>query len=448
MKLTFSKYQLLTFFGLFWIGLELLALLLALGGIFYISAIAVYILLAGLVFGYILFLNRSVISQNLQFLFMAFISLLFILTLSAYSTPTVFSGRDQGSFSEAAIRLSQNHQLTFSSPASQEFFKIYGPGQALNFPGFDYTKSGTLTTHFPLGYVAWLAVFYSLFGLSGLIIANGVTLFIFLLCFFLIARLYLKPSSALWAWLLAITSFSFMWFFKFTLSENIALAFLWFGIWEFLLFLKRESQLHLFVSLLSVFTLTFARIEAWAVLFMMLAVIFIKYRNWNIIKEKIGGKKIILPLIILAIIVFFNLAVNFSFYRIFAKGFTSAFFQPKSEADISSYSPTFIVYLIKVLGLYTLLNYLVLAFFGLIFFLKNKRYEILTTAFLSFPVLIYLINPSISGDHPWMLRRFVFVILPAAILYSVIFLEKFFTKNIFTQAILTLLLTMNLVYTV
>jgi len=82
---------------------------------------------------------------------------------------------------------------------------------------------------------------------------------------------------------------------------------------------------------------------------------------------------------------------------------------------------------------------------GIIFFLKNKKYELLTIAFISLPVLIYLINPSISSDHPWMLRRFVFVVLPMAILYSVLFLDKFFSRKIFTSIILFLLLVMNLI---
>jgi len=59
---------------------------------------------------------------------------------SFYVTPTVFSGRDQGSFSQAAIRLAENRKLEFSDPASREFFKIYGPGKALNYPGFYYPE--------------------------------------------------------------------------------------------------------------------------------------------------------------------------------------------------------------------------------------------------------------------------------------------------------------------
>jgi hypothetical protein len=429
------------------LGLELLGLLLATIGIFYIGIIVAYIVLASGFFIYILFRNIPILSlsKNLKFYLIAIVSFLFILLFAHYSVPTIFSGRDQGSLSEAAIRLAENHKLTFSSPASEEFFHIYGPGQALNFPGFDYTKDGQLTTQFPLGYAVWLAIFYSLFGLNGLIIANGITLFIFLLSFFLIAGLYLKTSSSVWVWLLALTSFSFMWFFKFTLSENLALAMIWFGLWEFLIFLRNEEPLYLFASLLSFIALAFTRIEAWAILPMVFIALYLKYRSWKTIREKMTKKLFLIPLILVIILFIISLEVNFSFYRTFAKGFLSAFSPPKNEVDIPSYSLTFATYLVRVLGLYTILNFLVLAFMGIIFFLKNKKYELLTIAFISLPVLIYLINPSISSDHPWMLRRFVFVVLPMAILYSVLFLDKFFSRKIFTSIILFLLLVMNLI---
>src|SRR3972149_2208976 len=42
-----------------------------------------------------------------------------------FSEPTIFSGRDQGSLSEAAFHLTQNSQLAFSTKASQSFFQIY-----------------------------------------------------------------------------------------------------------------------------------------------------------------------------------------------------------------------------------------------------------------------------------------------------------------------------------
>jgi len=76
--------------------------------------------------------------------------------------------------SEAAAWLAQNHHVTFAIPASEEFFRLYGPGKAENFPGFYYTDDGKLTTRFLPPYTAWLAMF----GVVGLAFANALLFYI------------------------------------------------------------------------------------------------------------------------------------------------------------------------------------------------------------------------------------------------------------------------------
>jgi len=139
---------------------------------------------------------------------------------------------------------------------------------------------------------------------------------------------------------------------------------IWFGLWEFLIFLRNEEPLYLFASLLSFIALAFTRIEAWAILPMVFIALYLKYRSWKTIREKMTKKLFLIPLILVIILFIISLEVNFSFYRTFAKGFLSAFSPPKNEVDIPSYSLTFATYLVRVLGLYTILNFLVLAFYG------------------------------------------------------------------------------------
>ena len=67
---------------------------------------------------------------------------------------------------------------------------------------------------------------------------------------------------------------------------------------------------------------------------------------------------------------------------------------------------------------------ILLGIFGVIYFWIKKQWEMMIPLFVIIPSLFYLINPWISSDHPWMLRRFVFSVLPAFILYAVLFLEK------------------------
>ena len=101
-----------------------------------------------------------------------------MILISLFTTPTIFTGRDQGSISEAAAHLAQNHQITFTTSASEEFFRLYGPGKAENFPGFYYTDDGKLSTQFPLPYTAWLAMLYGVFGVTGFVFANALLFYV------------------------------------------------------------------------------------------------------------------------------------------------------------------------------------------------------------------------------------------------------------------------------
>lgn len=443
-NINLNNFQLFTLFGFFWIGLGWLSLLLSLFNIFYSIFFIIYFILWILASIYIAFLNKRKLEVDYGILVVVILSLFTIFIFSHYTTPTIFSGRDQGSLSEAAIRLSQNHQLEFSSTASHEFFKIYGPGKALNFSGFNYTNAGNLITQFPLGYISWLAIFYSLFGLSGLVIANGVTFFIFLISFYLIARHYIQKSSALVAFFLVLTSFIFSWFFKFTLSENLALALVWFGIYEFILFTQHRKRFYLLASLLSFALLLFARVEAVAFLAIIIAILLIKYRDWKYLIFVVIGKKILLTLLGIALIYLFNLTVNIHFYTALAKGTLGSFISFGNNVKNSTNIFSSFLTLMKIFMLYGLFNYLALGVAGIFLLIKQKRFSILLPFLIVSPSFIYLINPSISNDHPWMLRRFVFAIIPVCIFYTVFFLDWFFKKRIYFYLLIVLLAGTNL----
>lgn len=440
-----NKHQLFTSLGLFWVGLGWLGLLLSIFGIFYKVILIIYILLGAAVLIYFIILNKAKIKISRNFFLVILFSFIAISVFSYYTTPTIFSGRDQGSLSEAAIKLSQNHNLQFSSPASQEFFKIYGSGKALNFPGFNYTAEGNLITQFPLGYISWLAVFYSFFGLAGLIIANAIAFFIFLLSFYSLARHYLRASSAMTVFFLVLTTFVFSWFFKFSLSENLALALVWFGVYEFILFFKNKQRLYMLASILSFGLLAFARIEALAFLIIVFAILLVKFKDWKYLLFAIIGKKLLLILLGIIAVHILHLAVNFNFYTALIKGLAGSFSSFGADVKNSAGFLSSFWHLMKVFMAYGLFNYLLLGIAGIIFLFKQKKNEILLPFLIVLPSFIYLINPSISGDHPWMLRRFIFTIIPVCILYAVWFIDWFFNKKrIYFYILFALLIGTNL----
>jgi len=438
-----NKNSLFTLFVLFWLGLGWVAVILAIAGFFYIPVLLFFI------FGGIIFLawwlakNKELLKINKETLTISAIAIFFILVFSHFTTATIFSGRDQGSLSEAAIRLAQNHRLEFSTPISQEFFKIYGPGKALNFPGFDYTKNGQLISQFPVGYTSWLAMFYSFFKLKGLIVANSIALFIFFLSFFLLAKEILSRKSAYFVFALALTSFIFSWFFKFTLSENLALALLWFGIWQFILFLKNSEKLNFLFFLLSFGLLLFVRIEAWAFLAVALFILLTKYKGQAI---KVIGKASILLLVAIILIYILGIWHNATPLLEPIKGFLKPFIASSSSSEDSDTFTNETGHALRILWNYGLLDYIIFGLLGFLLILKSNRLSRAIPFLIVLPSFIYLIEPNISADHPWMLRRFVFSIIPVSVLYAVYFFQTLLAKRpIVYYFVLTSFLVINFI---
>ncbi|MDO8529365.1 MAG: hypothetical protein Q7S18_01725, partial [bacterium] len=87
-------------------------------------------------------------------------------------------------------------------------------------------------------------------------------------------------------------------------------------------------------------------------------------------------------------------------------------------------------------------GFVLIGILGAVFFLKNKKWNYLIPLFVAAPSFIYLVNPWISSDHPWMLRRFVFSIFPALFFYSILFLanwkkeKNIFYKNVIFYAVI------------
>lgn len=422
-----NKQSIFTSFSLFWLALSWASLILAIAGFFYAS-ILLFLILSGVVFCvFYAVRNKLLLKINRETAIISAVIVIFICIFSYLTTPTIFSGRDQGSLSEAAIRLAQNHQLGFSTPVSEELFKIYGPGKALNFPGFNYNTSGQLVSQFPAGYISWLAAFYSLFGLKGLVAANAVAFFIFILSFYLLAKEMLPRRSAYVALGLALTSFVFSWFFKFTLGENFALAFLWFGIWQFVLFYKTNKKANFLFFLLSFGLLLFVRIEIWAFLAVALIIILAKHKRQSL---KIIGK---MPLLLLlAIIIIYALGIfhNDTSLREPIKGFVKPLFTSSDSNSASTHAlANETSQALKILWNYGLLDYILFGILGFLLILKSKKISLAIPFLIVLPSFFYLIEPNISADHPWMLRRFSFSIIPVCILYSVYFIELVLAKQ-------------------
>ena len=442
-KLSAFDYKIFIIFALFWVVLGWLGFISALFGIFYKALFAAYFFLGAASLLY--FMAGKKIISRLSFEFRCALLSSFLITaiFSFFVTPTIFSGRDQGSISEAAIRLEQNHKLEFETSASKEFFRAYRPGKALNFPGFYYDAKGNLVTQFPLVYIAWLGIFYSLLGLFGLVMANAILLFLFFSAFYFLSRQFLKIPASAAVLIISATSFSFMWFFKYTLSENMALALLWIGILELIVFLKEKNDFYFFSAALAFGLIAFTRVEGFAFLLMAVLILFInKEARKFLVAEKY--KRILFPALALAVILVIDFFANFPFFKEIGKAVLKIFdFLPKSGGSIPERYLNPASRATGIFFAYGILQYLILGIIGIGYFLKKKRFSEIIPFVIAAPAFLYLIDSNISSDHPWMLRRYVFAVLPALIFYTVLFLNNRLEekkKLIFSGSIIILII--------
>jgi hypothetical protein len=420
-----------------------LGIILSLLGVFFAVIIKIYLFLA-LALGALLFAKKiKKYFWKSEFFLVAIISLIVICGSLFWSSPTIFSGRDQGSLSEAAIRLVENNSLPFSSEISDELFKIYGPGKALNFPGFNYNFEGKLITQFPLGYTSWLASFFSVFGLMGFSVANGLTGFIFLISFYLVARRFLSFGPALASLFLISTTFVFPWFLKFTLSENLAWALFWFGILQLLNFWQKENKSSFIYLIFTWGLLIFSRPEAWTFILVIIAILFFKLRNRKDLQALILDKKNIA--IILAILVVYagSVLVNPQAFLELLKGIAKPLiFLQKEITSANTFSLFF--YMLKILKIYFLSSFLIFAVIEVGVLLGKRKTERLIPFLVGLPTFFYLIQPGITLDHPWMLRRLAFSVIPLLILYSIFCWNDFLKKRIFFYLAFGLMLIGNI----
>lgn len=407
-----------SFFGLGFILFGWFAYFLAITGSFSTRFIAIFgvLILLGILASARRWLAEE--ASGIRILFAA--SIVLSVSLMYFAEPTVFSGRDQGSLSEAAFELARNGALSFSNEASDVFVAAYGVGQALNFPGFFYQTDGALTTQFPLGYISWLGAFTALFGIDGFRVANGILLALSLLSLFFLVRIFAGARYGAIAFALAAASFVPLWFAKFTLTENYALFLFLFTALNTVLFLRENRASFFLGAFLSSLLLAVTRIEGIWTLAVVLVLLFASRsgRDFTRVQPLIFRT---VPLLFAGIVMAINFAASIPFYTVMAKAFLKNF-SSVTVADTASLSDSAGIFLAlwQLFLPYGLLFLFLSGFAGIIWLAATKRWEALIPALLALPMFIYFVDPNITHDHPWMLRRFLPVLWPVLLFSSVI----------------------------
>ncbi len=435
-------------FSLSWISIALFALIIALFGIFYDLLIIGWIILLLIFIFDSIKKQRFVLKPHTQreILVFAFITSIGIL-LSAFVTPTIFGGRDEGSLATNAILLSKNHSLNYSNETINQFFNIYGPGKALNFPGFFYTQEGTLRSQFLPAYPSWLAVFHSLFGYNGLKFANLLPFITFIFSFFLILQKFsTRKNSPFLGVLSLITLFPITLFYKFTLTETFFAALIWFSIHFIIRHLEEKSFLTFLLTFIPLFITPFLRIESIGFGFMLLfMLILLDFERMKLPKYK-------LLFVLCGIVAVSSFMINAHFFTETIKNFANI--SPIENLKDTTKQKDFSLipkdwrnfYMLKILFNYNILPFIILGASFIFALFRNKNWKMLSPFIFLSPSLIYLIDANISLDHPWMLRRFVFAIIPISLLYGILLIERTASTKRLPLYIAGILILLNLTY--
>lgn len=336
--------------------------------------------------------------------------------------PFLFSGRDQGSIAEAAIGLAGTGDIRFSYPVTETFFGIYGPGKALNFPGFHYTDDGRLVTQFPLGTVAAYGAAVSVGGAGGLIAINGLLLVTSLFGIFLITRELAGGRLAVLSVVTASVSFLPLWSARLTLSENIFLPVFLITSFALIRFLDRADRVSFAAAFLSSALLAFIRIEGLFAFAATLAVLAFsasgrRFAHGNTIRFRV------LPGLVASALAAAAVLSNAPLYRSVLKALIGDRLSAAGTEIPSPAASAFpVIDLWQIFLGYGLFLPFLLGLAGIAILVFRKDLRALIPAFLALPAFLFLADPNITPDHPWMLRRFLFslwptffIIVPAAL---------------------------------
>ena len=242
----------------------------------------------------------------------------------------------------------------------------------------------------------------------------------------------------------------FLWFFRETMSENLAFFLLWTSIAFLLIFFKTKRWIYLIALMLGAWVFSFTRLEGALIQFTTFIVFSTILLITKIFPLK---KKLLIILIYFIVIVSFvlisnpfgnnsNLRANITHVSTLLKKSISPNLITqtgiKNNKNISKnikLEDRFPIFIILMLTKYNLVLILFLIFLiiPLITFDKkmdknNKIYLIRLLIILS-PEFYKFINPSVSLDQPWLYRRYVYALLPLGYLSFSILFNKLMSRK-------------------
>lgn len=340
--------------------------------------------------------------------------------------------RDCGAYTNSALFLSTEESYVLSDGK-------------FHLPGLAKTRTGGVTPSFLVGYATYLELFFGNFDFAGFAIANSLLIFLTLFFVFLCTRLLANDAAGLLATLFMATHFTTLWFPRRTLSENLFIFLIWFGLYLALRAIRKQRAIDFVWSLIPIAVTTIARVEGYALLLSFLVINIFLY-----LKQK--GKKrlpiflLALLILVLALGIYINYRYSSGYFVNQFKNITSLIPRIFSETSGQSLrgqisAPRFAntSFVINMFWYYLLIPFVLTIGIGLWKKVYQEKSVFLPLIYLS-PLFVYLYDPRIAQDQPWAMRRFWPTTVPLIFLLASIALLKLTTYRNKTTSVMAKLL--------
>ena len=350
-----------------------------------------------------------------------------------------FGGRDEGNYSGLAIILSKYQ--TISIP-------LYLRQAPLAYDSTDQNIVFNSTT--PL-YISWLAAQKVLFGIKWMLRSNIVLVSLGLCSLYLASSLFIKKRITFIVVALYSSCMPFLWFFRETMTENLAFFLLWTSIVFLFTFFRTKRNIYLVGLILGMWLFSFTRLEGILIqitTFLVFSAILLINKTFSL-KRKLSIILIYLVIIISTVLATKSFSHNsyitdaISDVEGLSKKSIPSFRITESikkysesvgsQIKLADRMPVFIMQMLAKYNL-TLILFSVLLIIPLILLdkkmaNKSKIYLIGLLIIIS-PEFYKFINPAATLEQPWMYRRYLYALLPAGYLCFWILLNKLMNRKL------------------
>ena len=145
-----------------------------------------------------------------------------------FPTESIYGGRDEGVYANHAIYLATYGHANIAYPWAERLNALFAASWE-RFPGFLATYPA-MTGQFPLAYPVWLGQAYATLGSHGLFGLNGVLAVLSIVIFYGVARFIMAKPYALCASVLFALNPAQIWISRITLAEIFTQLIIWAGL--------------------------------------------------------------------------------------------------------------------------------------------------------------------------------------------------------------------------